>query len=407
MIINNTEEIDECTYCVNLESVSIVDGAQIIGAYAFSYCDIGQIFLPPTITTIEEGAFANSGLYEINIPEGVSVIENNTFGHCLYLIELCLPNSIKKIGRGAFSSCHELIQINIPSEVNYIGDDAFANCRKLKRITIPQSVSHIGCAAFNGCSRCDINCLSPYFIIKDFALYTNDMHILISCFTDDTEFVIPDGVKIIGKYAFSDTYLYRIVIPKSVVSIEEYAMTCGCLRKITIPGNVKSIKDRAFWYSDLEEVNILEGVESIGNEVFYACRDLKNIKLPLSIKSIGENVFAKCYNLTSIYTRIGSISKFEKLLPDDKYLLMEQNNYWKEKERRSFSPEEIAAVAKAEVITSQYGNSVCFYMNSGGQTYIPLSPNSSLKVGDTLDLKTAKLIILSHEGDDDIYKVIE
>lgn len=74
---------------------------------------------------------------------------------------------------------------------------------------------------------------------------------------------------------------------------------------------------------------------------------------------------------------------------------------------RLFTPEEIAAVDRAEVVASQYGNSVCFFMKGGGQTYIPLSEQSKLAVGDELDLKTAKLVTLSRKGNDDIYRVIE
>ena len=72
-----------------------------------------------------------------------------------------------------------------------------------------------------------------------------------------------------------------------------------------------------------------------------------------------------------------------------------------------FTMDELAAVARAEVVPSQYGNSVCFFMNGGGQTYIPLLSTSSLTVGDSVDLKTAKLVTLCREGYDDIYRVIE
>lgn len=80
---------------------------------------------------------------------------------------------------------------------------------------------------------------------------------------------------------------------------------------------------------------------------------------------------------------------------------------WKVTNSRSFDPEEIAAVVRAEVVASQYGNSVCFFFKSGGKTYIPLSEQSNLAVGDELDLKTAKIITLSRTGKDDIVRVIE
>lgn len=78
---------------------------------------------------------------------------------------------------------------------------------------------------------------------------------------------------------------------------------------------------------------------------------------------------------------------------------------WMQKDSRSFSQDEINAVDHARVVDSQYGSSVCFFMKSGGQTFIPLSTNSSLSVGDDVDLSTAKLLTLGRDGDADIYRV--
>lgn len=78
---------------------------------------------------------------------------------------------------------------------------------------------------------------------------------------------------------------------------------------------------------------------------------------------------------------------------------------WQVKETKSFSSEEIALVDRAEVVDSQYGQSVCFFMKSGGMTYIPLDQNSSKATGDTVDLSAAKLVTLSKQGEADIYRV--
>ena len=78
---------------------------------------------------------------------------------------------------------------------------------------------------------------------------------------------------------------------------------------------------------------------------------------------------------------------------------------WSEKEVRNFAPEEVVAVDKAEVVESQYGFSVCFMMKGGGQTYIPLDQNSSLGIGDVIDLTKAQLVTLQRPGEDDIYRV--
>lgn len=78
---------------------------------------------------------------------------------------------------------------------------------------------------------------------------------------------------------------------------------------------------------------------------------------------------------------------------------------WVVKASRAFSQEEIDAVDSASVVDSQYGMSVCFFMKSGGNTFIPLSNNSSAQVGDSINLANAKLLTLGREGDNDIYRI--
>lgn len=78
---------------------------------------------------------------------------------------------------------------------------------------------------------------------------------------------------------------------------------------------------------------------------------------------------------------------------------------WNVKESRNFTQEEINEIDTTSVVDSQYGMSVCFFMKSGGQTYIPLSNDSSKSVGDTIDLKTAKLLTLGRQGEADIFRV--
>ena len=79
---------------------------------------------------------------------------------------------------------------------------------------------------------------------------------------------------------------------------------------------------------------------------------------------------------------------------------------WAIKESRGFTQEEISSVNEAVVVSSTYGNSVCFFMKSGGQTYIPLDINSSVGVGELVDLNKATIVTLERQGDNDIMKVL-
>lgn len=76
-----------------------------------------------------------------------------------------------------------------------------------------------------------------------------------------------------------------------------------------------------------------------------------------------------------------------------------------EDKTRSFNDEEKALIDRAEVVASEYGNSVCFFMKGGGQTYIPLSNQSSLTVGDSVDINKAKLLTLHRDGSADITRI--
>lgn len=78
---------------------------------------------------------------------------------------------------------------------------------------------------------------------------------------------------------------------------------------------------------------------------------------------------------------------------------------WSVKSTRNFEAEEIAAVEHAVVVPSEYGNSVQFTMKNGGLTYIPLDQNSTLGVGEVVDLQKAKIITLCKSGEADIFRI--
>ena len=78
---------------------------------------------------------------------------------------------------------------------------------------------------------------------------------------------------------------------------------------------------------------------------------------------------------------------------------------WNVVNTRSFEAEEIALVKNAEVVSSDYGKSVCFFMVGGGQTYIPLSNQSALGIGDSVDLTKAKVLTLHRDGSDNITRI--
>lgn len=78
---------------------------------------------------------------------------------------------------------------------------------------------------------------------------------------------------------------------------------------------------------------------------------------------------------------------------------------WSVKSTRAFDADEINAVKSAVVVPSKYGNSVMFTMVAGGQTYIPLANDTTVGVGEVIDLTKAQLLTLSKDGESDIVRV--
>lgn len=79
---------------------------------------------------------------------------------------------------------------------------------------------------------------------------------------------------------------------------------------------------------------------------------------------------------------------------------------WNLKSSTPLDEEDKSLFKGASVVSSNYGLSVCFFLKSGGQSYIPVSNNSkSVEVGDSVDLNKVVIETLSKEGEDDIMRV--
>ena len=158
--------------------------------------------------------------------------------------------------------------------------------------------------------------------------FSLDKHTLISYNTEltDKEYTIPDGVTVIGEYAFSNcgnlttvtipdgakeigtaafvfcAGLVKITIPESVTTIGRIAFAdCRRLAEVKIPHGVTSIKDGTFTCClGLTEVKIPYGVTCIGARAFYQCMNLVSADIPDSVTTIGEWAFLCCLKLTAV-----------------------------------------------------------------------------------------------------------
>lgn len=262
---------------ITYEVVGIDDGA-------FANSPITSITIPNSVTNIGDRAFSGcSSLKSIIVKEGNPVYDSRN--NCNAIVETAtntvvvgcqatnMPSSITSIGSGAFAYCTSLTSIYIPNSVTSIGGSAFSSCSSLNSITIPNSVTSIGSDAFQNCNS-----------LKSIT--------------------IPNSVTSIGSYAFAFCEsLKEVILPNSITSIE-YRTFYGCssLISITIPNSVTSIGDYAFRdCSSLTSITIPNSVTSIEYGTFYNCEKLGTLVLGDKIKEIGDHAFEECNKLYHIY----------------------------------------------------------------------------------------------------------
>ena len=198
----------------------------------------------------------------------------------------------------------------IKSNVDTICDKAFiSNSHFLREIHIPSSVRTIGKNPFAGCIGLCLKCDSPYFVVKDNLLYSNNYSRLISC-TSAYEPHIYNKTRIIGSYSF---YLYNhadIMIPSLVEIIESYSFMAAKIEKIFLPPSIRSIGYRAF----------------------YKCKNLTEISINSNKLEIDRTAFEECRSLHYIFVPKKNLEYYKSILPDyvDKI-------FWKEECEGSFS----------------------------------------------------------------------
>ena len=139
-----------------------------------------------------------------------------------------IEEGITSIGNEAFSEMNEVDQIELPSTLTSIGSNAFESCSSLKTVKIPEKVEKIGQAVFFKCSSLEsiiVNGHNEQYQTIDGVLMTKDGKRIVHCPTklEKKEYVIPDGVEVIGKGAFTENTIELIVFPDTLKIIGDSA----------------------------------------------------------------------------------------------------------------------------------------------------------------------------------------
>ena len=287
----------------SLKNIEIPDGITSIENYAFCQCwSITCLSVPESVTSIGTGAFRFCGdLKEIKLPSNLTVLSDSlfgadanleyiTFGDAEKTDTVIIPETVQKMGNYVFMNCEKIKNIKLPSNLKSIGKTCFQGCISLTGLFIPQSVESIGGGIFADCDALqsvEIEDENNKFIFKDGILYDVKNGILVSAVNSliSEKVIVDECTKTIDYYAFAD---------------------CDNLYEIEIPQGVVNIGEKAFARLDhLKNIDIPDSVTNITTLAFYRCNGLVSVQVPGSVTAIKNGTFRECNNLKKVILNEG------------------------------------------------------------------------------------------------------
>ena len=188
---------------------------------AFYSSKIKKVLLPKKLRFISMGAFQNSQITFLQIPETVTEIRGWAFGSCREIQnDIVIPNSVETIGYGAFSQCSGK-SLTLGSSLKKIGGQAFWGCKIKGNLVLPPNLEIIDDNAFDACQGFVGNLIIPDKVQE----IGDDAFAECNGFVGDL--IIPDKVQRIGESAFYNCTGFNgsLIIGKSVTKIENNAFT--------------------------------------------------------------------------------------------------------------------------------------------------------------------------------------
>lgn len=232
--------------CKNLRTIILPDQVKELGSEIFIECrSLEYVKLPSYVESIPSLMFSDcSSLEYVELPQSVKRIEDRAFGGCTALKNISLPSKLEYI-RGAFYNSG-LTSITIPDGVTLIeagGRDpigAFEGCKSLSSVKLSNKLTDMGKRTFANCTA-----------LMDIKIPESVLEISNSCFYASglTNIELPHTLRNIQPYAFAYTPIVSIALPDGLLDISIRAfLSCKKLKSITIPKSVTSVGGGAFGY---------------------------------------------------------------------------------------------------------------------------------------------------------------
>lgn len=321
--------------CSSAETITLPSSITAIGERAFTDCgNVSLInYYSRLLSTVGSGIFDNTGAVSgltLNIGSSVIAIPANLFENCSRLTTIQGGSNLTTLENNAFAHTG-ITSFTVNSRLRSISSTAFADCTSLASFTVSDANEYFSSdesgILFNyegteivryPCGKTDTSYTLPATIsyisdgafresryLTTFVSQATAAKIPSNCFTNCyslSSVTLSSSQKTIDTYAFANCPQLSNISMSDVTQINTYAFTqCSSLASLTTPSSLRTIGDFAFALcSDLTTVRITSGVTSIGKYAFYNCLSLASVTLPATLKYIYEGAFSFCSSLRSI-----------------------------------------------------------------------------------------------------------
>jgi len=292
----------------------------------------------PAVEATEGPAITASNLregdYTYSVKSDGTAVIDRYYGSeegTLYIPSVLGGYKVSEIGKEAFLRSYFSTAV-IPEGVTALGEKAFAFCVRLASVSIPESLVSVADGPFEGCSSLEsisVSIFNRSLSVTDGVLISVSDRRLIAypANRQQAEYRIPDGICIIGSYAFYGcAALESVTIPDSVTQIGRMPFgRCSMLKKLIVSfgntyytcvdGVLFNIPERKLVEylggNTNESYSVPLGISSIEAGAFHACDYLRHVDIPDSVTEIGYIAFSVCASLESV-TIPDSVNKIGK-----------------------------------------------------------------------------------------------
>lgn len=243
-------------------------------------------------------------LYTVTLPDTVTELADGAFEDCKSLTAIKLPNGLIHIGRRAFKGCRGLSDINLPKGVSVICDETFTDCKFLDEITIPEQVRSIGKRAFKNTDLRRIVFPQAVTEIDDEAFA--DCHMLSGV-------LFSDNITRIGENAFANCKFFQLFSTPQKIYNRLCAFQKHKAKEMSWDNMVKQVFSAPyeFWKNDSIPIfDLPNSLVELGKGAFKKCGDVRIVNIELDDITIKENTFFGCSELKKVYVSDGNI-RFE------------------------------------------------------------------------------------------------